>query len=258
MLPVPELRVASLAIIRPHEEVDPLRVDRLAGRIEADGTQLNPVVVVEDPSGDLVLLDGATRTAALQRLGLGYAVVQVVDERTVSLERWHHVIRGVEPAGVIAQIEANTELFVGPEDGCPCVATPDGHRLTVFGDGLSLFAIFSAVVHAYVGRWSVSRVTDQERDTVPDRFPDWAALVEFPVLTMGDVTKAALGDDLLPAGITRFNVPERALRVNADLDILRLPGSEADKQQLLDRLIHARATSGRIRHYEHSVYIFDD
>lgn len=250
--------MAPLAIIRPHEEIDPLRVDRLAGRIEADGAQLNPVVCVADFSGDLVLLDGATRIAALHHLGLGYAVVQVVDERRVGLERWHHVIRETEPEAVIEQIEAHDELFLGPEEGCPCLVTADGQRRTVFGDGLSLFGVLSAVVHCYVGRWTVNRVTDDDRAGVPERFPDWAAMVEFPALTMGDVTKAALGEDLLPAGITRFNVPNRVLRLNTDLDLLRLGGSLEEKQQRLDRLVHARVSSGRIRHYEDSVFIFDD
>jgi hypothetical protein len=104
----------------------------------------------------------------------------------------------------------------------------------------------------------VNRVTDGELGLVPERFPDWGAVVEFPVLTMGDVMKAALGDDLLPAGITRFNVPGRALRLNADLAMLEPSGSVAEAQALLDQLIRARMNSGRVRHYPSSVIIFDE
>jgi L-serine kinase (ATP) / ParB family transcriptional regulator, heme-responsive regulator len=250
--------VAPLATIRPHEEVDPLRVDRLAGRIEAEGAQLNPVVCVEDLSGDLVLLDGATRTAALRSLGLGYAVAQIVDERTIGLERWHHVIRDTEPAVVGAQIEAVTELRLVPEEGPPCITVRDGEARTVLGAGLSLFSVLQQLVHAYVGRWTVSRVTDEELGVVPERFPDWTALVKYPTLTMGDVMKAALGEDLLPAGITRFLVPDRALRVNAPLSMLSSRGPFAEKEEALDRLIQVRARTGRIRHYEHGVVLFDE
>jgi hypothetical protein len=250
--------VAPLAAIRPHEEVDPLRVDRLAGRIEAEGAQLNPVVCVEDLSGDFVLLDGATRTAALRRLGLGYAVVQVVNENDISLGRWHHVIRDAEPGAVIGRIGACRDLALGPEKGPPSIATTDGDRRSVYGEGLSLFGVLSALVHCYVGRWTVNRVTDGELDIVPQRYPDWRAVVEFPALTMGDVLKAALGEDLLPAGITRFNVPDRALGVKADLTMLRSPSSVSDKQALLDRLLQARTRTGRVRHYPDGVFIFDE
>ena len=258
MAPVPELRVAPLAQIRPHEEVDPLRVDRLAGRITAEGAQLNPVVCVEDISGDLVLLDGATRTAALRHLGFAYAVVQIVEERSISLERWHHVIREAPPGEVMERISANKRLRITADDEPPRVSTPDGGRRTVSGDGLSLFAVLSALVHSYVGEWTVNRVTDGDLGLVPQRFPDWGAVVEFPALTMSDVMKAALGEDLLPAGITRFNVPDRALRVNADLTMLEPTGSAAEAQALLDQLIRARTNSGRVRRYPNSVIIFDE
>jgi len=258
MPPVPELRVAPLALIRPHEEVDPLRVDRLAGRIIAEGAQLNPVVCVEDLSGELVLLDGATRTAALRHLGLTHAVVQIVDERTISLERWHHVIREADSSEIVDLIGGDHDLSLVSDEGPPSIKTPDGRRRSVHGDGLNLFRVLSALVHSYVGRWTVNRVTDGELHLVPERFPDWGAVVEFPTLTMGDVRKAALGEDLLPAGITRFSVPDRVLRVNADLAMLESPGSTADKQALLDQLIRARRNSGRVRHYPNSVIIFDE
>ena len=72
---LPELRVVSLTEIMPHENVDPLRVDRLAARISAEGSQLNPMVCIEDISGRFVLLDGATRTAALGNIGLAYGEI---------------------------------------------------------------------------------------------------------------------------------------------------------------------------------------
>jgi len=73
---VPKLRVISLDRLCRHEEIDPLRVNRLVERIDADGIQVNPMICSEAPSGDLVVLDGATRTEALKKLGMDHAVVQ--------------------------------------------------------------------------------------------------------------------------------------------------------------------------------------
>jgi hypothetical protein len=255
---MPRLRVVPLETIRRHEEVDPLRVDRLATRIEAEGTQVNPIICTEGPGGRIVLLDGATRRAALRRLDLTYAVVQMVDAETVTLEPWHHVVRNSPPGAVLRQIEAQPELRVGPDNGTPRLVTPTEEPMTIHPDGVGAFAGLVSLVGAYVGRWKVNRVIDPSLDHVAWRFPDWSAVVEFPALTMEDVMKAATGDDRLPAGITRFLIPDRALRLNVDLALLRAPGSELGKQEMLDRLIEERARAGRIRRYEESVFILDD
>ena len=258
MPPLPLLRVVPLDRIRPHEEVDPLRVGRLAGRIDSEGSQLNPVICIEDASGDLVLLDGASRTAALKRLRLPFAVVQIVDAASVMLETWHHVVRECKPAELLKAVADRPDLQIVTDQGPPRIWTPDGTSRTVHGEGLSPNGAIGSLVGAYVGHWRINRMIDVDLAAASRRFPDWAGLVEFPSLTVEDVMQAAISHDLLPAGITRFIVPGRALRVNVDLELLREPGTEADKQQILDDLIADRAGKGRIRRYEEPVVILDD
>lgn len=254
---LPELRVVALAEIMPHEKVDPLRVDRLAARITDEGSQLNPMVCIEDISGRFVLLDGATRTAALGNIGLAYGVVQVVDSRSITLETWHHVVRDVAPEAVTRHIEDNPNLILAEDEGTPRISTIDGGRFTAHSDRLSQNGVLSALVDSYIGRWKVNRVVDPDLDSVASFYPDWATVVEFPTLTIDDVMKAALGDDRLPAGITRFIVPDRALRVQADLAFLAA-GPQPERQALLDRLIEERSSTGRIRRYPQSVVIYDE
>ena len=256
---LPQLRVVPLERIRPHEEVDPLRVERLATRIEAEGSQLNPVVCTEDPSGNLVLLDGATRTAALKKLDLSYGVVQLVEPESVILETWHHVVRQAPLDEVLSEIDSLPELRLAEDEGPPRICTPDGVVQTVHGrEGASLFGTLSSLVGSYVGRWKLNRVIDPDLENVAWRYPDWSAVIEFPALTIEDVMKAAIDEDPVPAGMTRFVVPERALRINAELSLLRRPGSELEKQELLDRLLEGRARAGRIRRYDEAVVILDD
>ena len=253
---VPDLRVIPLTQIVPHEDFDPLRVDRLARRISESGHQLNPVICIETDSGDFVLLDGATRTAALRHLGLGYGLVQVVPAETVNLETWHHVIRDANPGEVLDRIEANEDLVVTAPTAPPRLSTSDGRSATVSGSG-SLYGVLSALVDSYVGQWKVSRI---EQDDLPDvavLYPDWAVLVEHPTLTIDDVMKAALSEDRLPAGVTRFIVPDRALRVKADLGVLA-EGPQSERQAQLDRLIEGLVGEARVRRYPQSVVIFDE
>ena len=252
MAGIPKLRVVPLENIRPHEEVDPLRVDRLATRIEAEGSIVNPVVCTQDGSGNVVLLDGAPRTGYLVHL------TETCEPDDVHLETWHHVVRQASPSEVLERIEGHPDLILVSDEGPPRITTPDGFIATVYGDGVSHFSALAALVSSYVGTWKVNRVIDPSLDNVAWRYPDWAALLEFPALTVEDVIKAAIDDDPLPAGMTRFVVPDRALRLNVDLSVLRAPGSVLEKQELLDRLLEERARAGRVRRYEEPVVILDD
>lgn len=258
MPPLPDLRVVSLGSIRRHEEIDPLRVDRLVDRIAEDGIQVNPMVCAEGSGDVMVLLDGATRTESLRTMGLEHAVVQVVDPDTLTLETWHHVVRGCRPEELVAAIEDHPELSLTEEPGTPAVHLCTGSDHLVTGSGISPNATLSALVSGYVGRWTITRAVDPAVEVVAGTFPDWAAVVEFPTLTVDDVMKAAIGDDLLPAGITRFLVPERALRLNVPLSLLQADTTAEEKQAALDELLENRATQGRIRRYEETVFILDD
>jgi hypothetical protein len=255
---LPLLRVVPLESIRRHEAIDPLRVERLVGRIEAEGVQVNPMVCTLAPDGVLILLDGATRTESLKNLGLEHAVVQMVEPDTVTLETWYHVVRGCDREELVKAVGESSDLILSEEEGTPGIHLRDGGSRLVLGEGVSANATLSALVGSYVGRWRVSRVAEPGIDRVAWSFPDWSAVVEFPTLSLDEVMKAAITDDLLPAGITRFLVDERALLLNAPLDLLAGEGSIDEKQKRLDDLIAERAQDGRVRRYEETVFILDE
>jgi len=255
---MPVLRVVALTLIRRHEEIDPLRVSRLSERIAAEKIQVNPMVCIEAPGGELVLLDGATRTESLKKLGLEHAVVQIVQPGGVGLGTWHHVVRGCSPDELAAAIEACTEIELQNGAEPPSVIANTGSTLHVVGPGLTANATLSALVGTYVGKWNVTRTTDPRPETTASSFPDWTAVVEFPTLDVEDVMRAAVTNDLLPAGITRFVVPERALRLNMPLDLLDSGATIEEKQDALNQLLEQRARDGRVRRYEEPVYVLDD
>jgi len=255
---VPVLRVVPLESIRRHEEVDPLRVERLQSRISAEAIQVNPMVCIEAPDGELVLLDDAARTETLKRIGLTLAVVQIVEPHSVDLSTWHHVVRECTPEELLGAVEASPDLEVSENYGTPSIHPYEGpSHLVTGGNGISDNATISALVRTYIGRWRVTRTTDPRREHVATSYPGWAAIIEFPIVTIDDVMEAAVGNDLLPAGVTRFLVPNRALRLNVPLDLLQ-GNSVAAAQTALNRLLEERASEGRIRRYEGPIYILDD
>lgn len=255
---LPILRVVPLESIRRHEEIDPLRVERLVDRISVEGIQVNPMVCSETSDGDLILLDGATRTESLRQIGLPHAVVQIVEPDEVTLETWHHVVRESSPDEFLEVVRSRDDLMLSEDTGAPGIHLNGGGTFLVLGEGISPNATLSSLVSSYVGKWRVSRAADPGLDPVTWTFPDWSAIVEFPILTLDDVVKAAVTEDLLPAGITRFLVNERALRLNVTLDLLGREGSLESKQAALDELIAERAADGRVRRYEETVFILDE
>lgn len=258
MSQMPTLFVAPLEEIKPHEDFDPFRVDRLKSRIDSDGTQHNPMVCTMAPDGSFVLLDGATRREAFSRLGLPHAVVQVVDPDAVRLDTWHHVLHNGDPGALRSALERNPVIKLTTDTGTPRIniAGTDWH--TIEAVDVSNNTALNALVDSYHGQLTVTRVTNPSAEAVSKTHVEWVAIVEFPSLTVEDVMVAATETDFVPAGITRFVVPERALRLNITLDFLREEGDTKTKQDHLDEILMKRAREGRIRRYDEPVVILDD
>lgn len=257
MTRIPKLAVAPVDLIKPHEAFDPFRVERLMHRIEADGTQLNPMVCAVAADGSYVLLDGATRHEAFSKLGLPHAVVQIVDADKVKLETWHHVVQNGESEQIETALAATSSIRLEDDTGSPRITTRGPWR-TVAAVDVSANAALNALVDSYHGRMTVTRVTDPTIESVSNTHQDWVAIVEFPALTLKDVMTSAIEKDYVPAGITRFIVPERALRLNIPLSFLRDDIDTAQKQQRLDSMLAERAREGRVRRYDEPVVILDD
>lgn len=256
---MPRLRVVPLESIRRHEEVDPLRVDRLRQRMGTEGVQVNPMVCIAAPeSDDVVLLDGATRTEALKGIGLEHAVVQMVDEERVGLGTWHHVVRAAPIDDFLSAISDPSEMELTKAEWPPTIHLNDGREYTARGIGISANATLAHLVKSYIGHWPVNRSPEADLALAARSYSDWTALIEFPTLTVDDVMKAALSEDLLPAGVTRFLVPGRALWLNMPLSLLQGNETIDEKQAALEALISERAATGRVRRYTEPVVILDD
>jgi hypothetical protein len=255
---MPKLVVASVEMIKPHEDFDPFRVERLTNRIEAERTQLNPMVCTMAPDGSFVLLDGATRREAFKRLGLPHAIVQLVEPETVSLATWHHVLQNGDARSLQKALDENEGISLNPDTGTPRINVSGNGWRTVQPVGMSSNAALNALVNCYHGRLTVTRVTDASAPAVTRNQGEWIAIVEFPSLTIDDVMIAATRKDFVPAGITRFVVPERALRLNIPLEFLKEADTTDSKQRRLDEILAKRAREGRVRRYAEPVIILDD
>jgi len=109
---LPELRLLPTKSLLPHEDVDPRRVKRLSFRIQKEGRLKNPPVVTSISDSDrYVILDGANRSLAFDRLEIPHIVAQLVSygEPGVVLDTWYHVVSGME----IGEFEAALRQVTG-------------------------------------------------------------------------------------------------------------------------------------------------
>lgn len=277
------LRLVSLEQVFPHEAYHGLRVDRLTDTLEQDDHLANPPLVAELPNDQgYVVLDGATRTTAFKKLNYPHMIVQVVDmQRDVQLYSWYHAVLdtlnngGAE--GLVATLNKipNLQIIEKPVAQLNDALHDNGsiaYLITSQKKGYLLrvdqstsgsndedwLDLLNQVVDTY-GKWGdVERTLEQRVDNLKAMYADFSALFVFPTFTPDIVLTLANQGRLLPAGITRFVIPGRILRLNAPLEKLRSDEPLSIKQDWLDTFIDEKLNGRSIRFYEEPVILLDE
>jgi phosphoglycerate dehydrogenase-like enzyme len=267
------LRVVPLDRVHPHENVDAKRVNRLADRLHQDGRLSNPPIVTEVGDGTYMVLDGATRTAALKQLGFKHGIVQVISsEDGLGLKTWNHVIRHTQgdnliqllndlPDVSLAVVEPDKAAEVMFEYGGLCyihTATDEAY-LVEPAPGANRLDALNHLTETYIEAAHVERTLKSNIIILNNEYEAMAAVVVFPEYTVPQVMQATLSSGrLFPAGITRFLIPGRVLRLNADLSVIKSDKSLRDKNHWLHELLVQKQTQGHIRFYGEPVYLLDE
>lgn len=286
------LRMAPVSLVQPHEKFQASRVDYLAERLAQEGVLVNPPIVTVAEDGDLhVVLDGATRVSAFRKLAYPHVVVQVVDvERdNVQLFAWNHVVRDVHGRGGIATFLelagtiAGLRLVEMPIDqvahdaqkpgALGYMLTPQKKNAYLLevdpstadatvehqnGQERDWLDVLNDLVHGYEAWGDVERMLTTDMDQVHAVYSDAAALVVFPTFTPNTIVQLAAQGRLVPAGITRFVIPGRVLRLNAPLEKLASDESLARKQEWLDHFVTKKLRNRQVRYYEEPVVLLDE
>jgi L-serine kinase (ATP) / ParB family transcriptional regulator, heme-responsive regulator len=266
------LRVVATEDVQPHEFFNPDRVDRLAKFLQTADYLAHPPVVVEWEK-KYVVLDGATRTQAFRKLGYPSIVVQVVSPQDGNLElrAWHHAVTGIESETLMECLSKNDSYYlkeVDPGDmqqqldlgdAVAAVDIPDGDNYLVCPrEEIDSIDAMNALVADYTKIGRIVRTLHTNSAIVQEDEEDIAGLVIFPNLTLASVLRAASIGQLLPAGITRFVIPGRVLRIVADMDVLRSDRTISEKNDYLKDLIDSRMANKRVRYYQEPVLLLDD
>src|SRR6266498_879375 len=84
------------------------------------------------------------------------------------------------------------------------------------------------------------------------------ALPSYSQFNLEQVLHLATEHKVVPAGITRFIIPGRVLRLHVPLDKLASDESLDSKNDWLDQLIQEKLVNRRLRYYQEPVILLDE
>ena len=273
----PVLRIVPIDALVPHEYHDTTRSIALKRRLMADGILNNPPLVAP-LQGDLeksMLLDGANRTNALKMMKVPHILVQIISPAVSGFElsTWNQVVLGISPVELLSNIEDVSGISLEKN---PNAGSNKGGSVSS-----QLFKLHLATNQVYYG---TTRRTDPrsriqalqiilarvgqcarldrshlaDLHALQDLYPDLAGLIVFPCFEFSEIVQLADNGQLIPAGITRFSVSPRALRVNFKIDALRSELTLIEKNNLLANWIQERVSQKGVRVYNETTILFDE
>ncbi len=266
------LQVAAMEDVFPHENIDPRRVARLSEKIKNADVLTNPPIVVAS-DGQFIVLDGATRTTAFRQLDYPHIVVQVFSEEDerLGLDTWRHAIRQISPQALIEMLDNMPEIAMIPshpetvlqemtDHGGLCYLTTVENKTFHIdpAPGVNHLDALNKLTQAYIEASYVTRTIESDINVVAEEHPDLAALVIFPKYEIDQVLQIARAGRALPAGITRFLIPGRVMRLNADLNMLKSSRPLGEKNEWLYELTMKKLAEDRVRYYQEPIILLDE
>jgi hypothetical protein len=265
------LRIAPLEKVVPHEHTDPRRVMRLANRLKTDGMLANPPIVVE-MDDKYVVLDGATRVGAFKQLEIPHMVVQVVSPQDgIGLQTWFHAIRQVDLARLLKLLNDLPEVLIKETDArhvfnemaeygglCYLHTVDDRIFLVQSAPDVNRLHALNKLAETYIQAGHISRTMSNDMASLKNEYPDLTALVVFLEYTLEQVLQIAGAGLVVPAGITRFIIPGRVLRINISLEYLQSDKSLVEKNEWLRQFVLDKLANGGARYYAEPVYLLDE
>jgi hypothetical protein len=268
----PNLQIVPVEKVRLHENHDPQRTPPLIERLKADGILLNPPIIshFEDGGEDYMVLDGANRVTAFRSMGIPHILAQVVkpDSPSLSLQTWNHVIWNMEQQKFLELITKIDGVIPKPYSGeqmdlidntLALIQMPNlGLYRLMVRDPSKRIKMLNRLVDAYKPVTRYDRTHIEEIRKILNLYAGLAALIVYPNFTINEIIDNCRINNLLPAGVTRFLVSPRALRINYPLDKLSSKKSLREKNDELHAFIKQRMEIKGVRVYTETTVLYDE
>jgi hypothetical protein len=270
------LPVHSLVI---HEHHDDSRTGPLVERIRASGIFTNPVIVtpLHDHTARYMVLDGANRTTATRKMGFHHILAQVVetDQLGVETHTWNHVIWDLPSEDLLAGLQAipgvtlyastvekSFDAVIHRKTSLAAVHLPDGqvHEIHIHQtSAIERNRYLNAIMNSYIHRARMDRTATRTVEPLKKLYPTLSGLVFTPKMPLAQLIALVSHGELVPAGVTRFTISPRALRVNFPLAILENPTlTLEEKNDALEAFIQSRVAQKGVRYYAEATVLYDE
>ena len=266
------LHMVPISEVVTHENVDQKRVDRLRQAIQRTQTlQDPPVVAFWD--GKYVVLDGATRTTTLRQMGAPHLIVQLVSPgQEITLHTWSHAVSNLDFDRFLEAAKAIPHLTLYPTDLKSAqerlqhgrilayLQQVDGRVYALASNAPTWFQQIDAVreaVEAYSQLGEVERTLNTDLQRLAYDFPHLSMLVVFRPWNLLEILQAAAHGHPMPAGVTRFVIPGRVLRLNAPLAMMTAEASLEEKNARLRTFIAEKMARANVRYYQEPVVLLE-
>lgn len=275
------IKIVPMNACLVHEGILSNWVGQIASNIKDQGTMKNPVIVTRhDPY--YVVLDGMHRFGALQSMEIRDILICEVDyfSKKIVLEGWDaFLFRTIWAREFLSELFpekggyryrqakslAQAKVDVLERRSLIAVADRDGETLILEKEGLDKKDCVEALCEAAD---RIDRVLNErnvkvlyvDNSLTLDTFENSNAqsLVLRPQFSKQEVVDRTLNKKLFPPKSTRHLIPERPLRVDLDLSLLRADIDLITKNDLLQEHLRWCYENNRVRFYPESVYIFAD
>ena len=278
------LRVVSLDDVHVHEGTVDRWVERIADFIKHDGIMKNPIVCAEVDDGEqprYVVLDGMHRVKAIRALDCNDILVFLADywSESVKREAWDAVLLDpIDPPALVAEAagDARAELvplkninnarhrlyqrdlamaFVTPEHGVQGLRMRPRPGVELIEDVIRTLRRIEELLDK-AGARAIYAPSSKSVDDYETTGAE--ALFLRPLFSKSEVLDRTLAGNLFPRKSTRFLVPERPLRVDFQLTVLKAELDHATKNRLLDEHLQWCWEANRVRYYPEPVFVFGD
>ncbi|WHX28272.1 ParB N-terminal domain-containing protein [Brevibacillus agri] len=236
-----------------HEDHEPNRLDDTCQSISQQGMLLHPPIARRMQDGRYLILDGAHRTAALQKIGCRRIPVQVVTDADYQLEAWAHLV----PFGPWLNGLLQHDAFLWKEEQ----QVEQAHIATiVYADGSKNYVsasedgagsthrlrLWQQIVQSYSSSYPVRRIP-HGMNVLPEA--DMVCLRYRPY-TMEEIETIVTQGHVMPAGVTRFLISGRLLNLKIPLSLLLDPRFDEQEWEA-----YRQHWASSLRLYAETVYL---
>lgn len=275
----PTLAILPVQSLIIHEHHDDTRTGPLIERIRASGIFTNPVIVtpLHDHTARYMVLDGANRTTATRQMGFQHILTQVVelDQLGIETHTWNHVIWDLPPESLYAGIsnlpgitmhlsnaETAYDAVINRKTSLAALHLPNGRVYEIHIHQTSASErnrFLNDIMDSYIHRARMDRTATRTIEPLRKLYPTLSGLVFTPKLPLAQLIYLVSHGELVPAGVTRFTISPRALRVNFPLDLLESPTlSLEEKNDTLEAFLQKRVAQKGVRYYAEETVLYDE